>query len=189
MNNHIEAVSYAFLCVIISIYFLSDCETTFMDRPVWPCPYGESRLKNLYVTESSGKWTSQSLFDAYSFTHICHGIILFYVLYYIHGQQKYTYMIYIALAYEILWEIIENSPMIINRYRAASNISRNYAGDSIINSIGDIISMSIGFFITWYFPQHGYKVLLVNELVLYYFIGDNLLTNVYQIFFKTLQDS
>ena len=94
-------------------------------------------------------------------------------------------MIYIALFYEILWEIIENTPMIINKYRKESNISRNYAGDSIINSIGDILSMSIGFFITWYYPEHGYKLLITNELVLYYLINDNLTTNIYQIFIKT----
>ena len=186
MNNHINGLTIGFFVAVSIIYLLSDCESTFMGRPVWPCPYGENRLQNLYVTESSGTWTSQSLFDAYSCTHISHGILLFYILYVVHGYQTWDHMIYIALAYEILWELLENSPMIIERYRAASTISRNYAGDSIINSVGDVLSMSVGFIGTWYFPQHGYKVFLVNELLLYYFIRDNLLTNVYQIFFKTL---
>jgi len=152
-----------------------------MERPVWPCPYNNGRLNHLYVTEASGKWTSESLLDIYSFTHISHGIILYYVLYYFHGNKKYTSMIYVALLYEVLWEIIENSSVVINRYRTASNISRNYAGDSIINSVGDILSMSIGFFITWYYPKHGYKLFLINEIASYYLIGDNLSTNVYQI--------
>ena len=69
-----------------------------------------------------------------------------------------------------MWEIIENTPYVINRYRKASNLSRNYPGDSIINSIGDILSMSIGFIITWYYPKYGIPFLLLNELVLYYII-------------------
>ena len=79
------------------------------------------------------------------------------------------------------------TPYVINRYRKASNLSRNYPGDSIINSIGDVLSMSIGFFITWYYPKYGIILLLLNELALYYFIKDNLVTNVYQVFFKTIQ--
>ena len=96
-------------------------------------------------------------------------------------------MIYYALFYEIMWEIIENTPYIIDRYRKASNLSRNYPGDSIINSIGDVLSMSIGFIITWYYPKYGIFLLLLNELALYYVIKDNLITNVYQVFFKTIQ--
>jgi len=96
-------------------------------------------------------------------------------------------MIYYALFYEIMWEVIENTPFIINKYRKASNISRNYPGDSIINSIGDVISMGFGFIITWYYPNIGYILLILNELILYYLIKDNLLTNIYQIFFKTVK--
>jgi hypothetical protein len=184
MNNHIKGVLISFIVIIIVLYIVSDCNTSILNRPIWPCPYNENRLRNLYINESSGKWTSQSLFDIYSFTHINHGILLFYVLYYIHKKKKYTKMIYIALFYEILWETIENTPIIINKYRKESNISRNYAGDSIINSIGDICSMSVGFFITWYYPEHGYKLLITNELLLYYLINDNLMTNIYQIFIK-----
>jgi hypothetical protein len=185
-NNHMKIVHIIFFIIIIMIYILSDCKTKILNRPVWPCPYHENRLWNLYINEASGKYTSQSLFDIYSFTHISHGILLFYILYYIHGSKTYNSMIYIALCYEILWELIENTPLIINRYRRASNISRNYPGDSIINSIGDILSMSIGFYLCWYYPSYGYKLLIANELFLYYYIHDNLLTNIYQIFIKSM---
>jgi len=188
MNNHIKIIFIIFFILIVIVYLMTDCNTTIYNKPVWSCPYNDkNRLNNLYIKEESGKYTSQSLFDIYSFTHVSHGIILFYILYQLNHKNKYTYMIYIALLYEILWEIIENTPIIINRYRKASNISRDYAGDSIINSIGDILSMTIGFYIAWYYPNNGYILLIMNELILYYFIRDNLSTNIYQIFFKTLK--
>ena len=189
MNNkdHFKLISIILFIIVCIIYFTTNCKSKIFNKPIWPCPYNESRLKHLYIKESSGKYTSQSLFDIYSFTHVSHGIILFYVLYYLHNYKKYNLMIYYALFYEIMWEIIENTPMIINRYRKTSNISRNYPGDSIINSIGDVMSMSIGFMITWYYPNIGYKLLILNELILYYLIQDNLSTNIYQIFFKTVK--
>ena len=175
-----------FIVIIILLYIFTDCNTKFRNTPVWPCPYN-NRLKNIYIDKPDDKYTSLSLFDIYSFTHISHGILLFYILYYLHDYKKYNSMIYYALFYEIMWEIIENTPYIINRYRKASNLSRDYPGDSIINIIGDIISMSIGFIITWYYPKYGILFLLLNEFALYYYIKDNLITNVYQIFFKTIQ--
>ena len=93
-------------------------------------------------------------------------------------------MIYIALLFETSWEIIENTPMIINKYRKENKNSRDYPGDSIINSIGDIISMTIGFYLCWYNPNYGFIFLLLNEIGLYYYMNDNLLTNIYQIFIK-----
>ena len=186
-KNHFKIISIIFFITICLIYLLTNCKSTIFNKPIWPCPYNQNRLKNLYIKKASGKYTSQSLFDIYSFTHISHGILLFYFLYYFHGYKKYNSMIYYALFYEIMWEIIENTPYIIDRYRKASNLSRNYPGDSIINSIGDILSMTIGFYIAWYYPNNGYILLIMNELILYYFIRDNLSTNIYQIFFKTLK--
>tara|TARA_Y100000389_G_C17121689_1_gene345745 strand:+ start:53 stop:619 length:567 start_codon:yes stop_codon:yes gene_type:complete len=185
-NNHIKGVIIIFTIIVIILYNITNCKSQFNNRPIWPCPYNENRLKHIYINEASGKYTSQSLFDIYSFTHISHGILLFYILYYLNNYKIYNSMIYISLFYEILWEIIENTPMIINRYRKASNISRNYPGDSIINSIGDVISMSIGFYLCLYYPKYGFIILLFNELFLYYYIKDNLMTNIYQIFFKTI---
>ncbi len=50
----------------------------------------------------------------------------------------------IAVAFEAFWEVLENSPMIIDRYRAVT-ISWGYSGDSILNSMSDISWMVIGF--------------------------------------------
>ena len=184
MNNIIVFIFIIFFVIITSLLLFSNCNTKIYDKPIWPCPYNENRLKYLYIKEASGKYTSQSLFDIYSFTHISHGILLFYILYYLNNYKKYKYMIFIALIYETLWEIVENSPYVINKYRKNSTLSRDYHGDSIINSIGDILSMSIGFYIAWFFPKYGFIIFLINEIVLYKLINDNLLTNMYQIILK-----
>ena len=93
-------------------------------------------------------------------------------------------MIYIALLFEISWEIIENTPMIINKYRKVNKNSRDYPGDSIINSIGDIISMCIGFYLSWYNPNYGFIILVLNEIGLYYYMNDDIIMEVYQLFIQ-----
>ena len=97
-------------------------------------------------------------------------------------------MIYYSLIYsfvfEIIWEIIENTPFIIKKYRDNSKESRNYKGDSIINSIGDVMTMFIGFLIAWKYTKESVYLLVINELILYYFINDNLIKNIYNVFIK-----
>ncbi len=184
MNNHITIVFIILIGIVLFILLFTNCNKKIYNRPVWPCPYNENRLKHLYIKESSSKYTSQSLFDPYSFTHISHGILLFYILYFINGYKKYNSMIYIALLFEILWEIIENTPMIINKYRKVNKNSRDYPGDSIINSIGDIISMCIGFYLSWYNPNYGFIILVLNEIGLYYYMNDDIIMEVYQLFIQ-----
>ena len=170
------------ILLIILISFTRPCNSLLFGKPLWPCPYN-SRLKHSYISESDGKYTSQSLFDVYSFTHISHGMILFYITtllnIYLKLDDKYLFLIVVLI--EIFWEIIENSPFIINKYRSNSVVSRNYKGDSIINSVGDIFSMIIGYIIAYNIPKISFLLLILNEVILYYMIKDNLLTNILQI--------
>lgn len=175
-----------FILLFFMLFLMTNCQSKLLGKPVWPCPYNENRLRHIYVSESSGKYTSQSVLDPYSLTHVSHGILLFYILYLLHDFQTYSSMIYIAIIYEVLWEIIENTPFIIRRYREQSTQSREYHGDSIVNSLGDIFSMTLGFFLAWTFPRYGILCFIFNEMILYHTIGDNLLTNIYQLFIKPL---
>lgn len=123
---------------------------------------------------------SQHLFDWYAFTHVLHGLAIYFILWVIDRKKKLNIKTKFLIAVGIAagWEILENSPMIIDRYRAAT-ISLNYYGDSIINSIGDVISMSLGFWFAhkmkiWY----SIVLFILIESVLAYIIRDNLTINI-----------
>jgi hypothetical protein len=94
---------------------------------------------------------SQRFLDPYSYSHIGHGILFFFVLWIIAKPLTLDVRYLIALLLEATWELLENSPFIINRYREAT-ISLGYCGDSIFNSLSDILMMSLGFFLAWRIP-------------------------------------
>lgn len=128
----------------------------------------------------NGSGDSQHLFDWYSFTHVLHGLLWYFALWLVDRKKKLSigakFLIAVGLAAG--WEVLENSPMIIDRYRAAT-FSLNYYGDSIINSIGDVISMAIGFIFAWKTKPWMSVVLFVAlETFLAIVIRDNLTINI-----------
>ena len=166
--------------MIILLYILTDCDTKLNDRQIWPCPHND-RLKYIYIDKPDDKYTSLSLFDIYSFTHISHGLILFMILNYIYGKKDIN-MIYFVIGWGILWEIVENTDYVLAKYRRNNRYQRNYIGDSIINSIGDILCCFIGFTIAYNYPNYSFPLLIISEVLLYLKMKDNLLTNTIQIF-------
>jgi len=87
---------------------------------------------------------SQRLADPYSFSHVTHGILFCGFLWLVARKLPLRHRYLAALLLEAGWELLENSPLIINRYREAT-IALGYVGDSIMNSLSDIIMMSLGF--------------------------------------------
>ncbi len=121
---------------------------------------------------------SQHLFDAYSLSHVLHGVLFFGILWLFRSQLSLNIRAGIAAAIEIGWEMLENSPIIINRYREAT-VSLGYTGDSIANSLGDIISFIFGFYLArklglW----RSVAIFLVVELAMLWMIRDNLALNI-----------
>jgi hypothetical protein len=121
---------------------------------------------------------SQHLCDAYSLSHVLHGILFFGVLWLFRRRLSLNARAVIASAIEIGWEMLENSPIVINRYRAAT-VSLGYTGDSIINSLGDIASFVLGFYLArklglW----KSVALFLVVELLMLWLMRDNLMLNV-----------
>ena len=129
---------------------------------------------------------SQQLFDPYTFTHVIHGIAFYLILWGLFRKKlSPVQRLLLAIGIEGTWEIIENTDYVINRYREAT-ISLDYYGDSIFNSIGDIISMAIGFIMAWKLPKKIIVAAIVLiELGLLYFIRDNLTINMIMLIHPT----
>jgi hypothetical protein len=145
---------------------------------VWWCELGGWSPVSIVVQSPHN---SQHVFDAYSLSHLLHGLIFFGVFWLFRNRMSFGWRLVAATAIEIVWEMMENSPIIINRYRAAT-ISLGYEGDSIINSIGDVFSYLIGFWIaaklSW---KWSVAIFSVVELAMLWLIRDNLALNVLQL--------
>ncbi len=121
---------------------------------------------------------SQRVADAYSFSHIAHGIIFFGFLWLVGRRFSIGARFLIATAIEAGWELLENSPIIINRYREAT-MALGYAGDSILNSVSDIGMMALGFLLAWRLPVWlTVAILVAMEAGCAIWIRDNLTLNV-----------
>ncbi|MFN8706015.1 MAG: DUF2585 family protein [Planctomyces sp.] len=126
---------------------------------------------------------SQHLIDPYSLTHVLHGVILWGILSLSLSRQRPQVLFCLAMAIEALWEIVENSPIVIDRYRTVT-ISLDYTGDSIVNSLGDLASCAIGYLIAVRLQIVRSTLLFAAcELLLLVTIRDCLVLNVVMLLF------
>lgn len=145
-----------------------------MGQPLW-CKCGGLSPWSWDIWSSHN---SQHFIDPYSFTHVLHGVILCGVLCWLSRGVPETTRFLVAVVLEASWEILENTPTIIERYRAAT-ISKDYFGDSIMNSVGDLIACIAGYLLA---GRLGFRASLVffllTEMILLLTIRDSLLLNV-----------
>jgi hypothetical protein len=125
---------------------------------------------------------SQHLTDWYTPSHVIHGFLFYmgaWIVGWLRGKRlPVGVALLLALGLECTWEIVENTNMVIERYRA-TNIALDYYGDSVINSVSDIAAMTIGFWLARVWPVWlTVAVALVMEVAVGYWIRDNLLLNV-----------
>jgi hypothetical protein len=139
------------------------------------CTCGKVKLWTGVV---NGPENSQMVADWYSLSHIVHGLLFYGGLWLVARQWPRSWRLVTATLIEAGWEVLENSPVIIERYRAAT-ISLGYTGDSILNSMGDIGFMMIGFTLAGRLPARiGIALGLALELISLVAIRDNLALNV-----------
>ena len=140
------------------------------------CTCGEVRLWG-----PVGAMQSQMLADWYSPSHIVHGFLFYAALHFAARSWPVERRFLVALLVETAWEVAENTPAVIDRYREAT-IALGYSGDSILNNLSDIAMMAVGFLAARRFPLWAsVAIVVLLELVPLLVIRDNLVLNVWML--------
>ncbi len=141
--------------------------------PICACGYVK-----LWHGETMSSENSQHLSDWYTPSHIIHGLLFYGALWLVARRLSAGWRLLIATLIEAGWEILENSPIIIDRYRAVT-ISLDYYGDSVINSVADILAMMVGFWIARKAPLWvSVALILFLEILTTWLIRDGLALNI-----------
>ena len=170
-RDHIKPKHVATIAAIIAV-----CAAILYTMGRLPiCKCGTVKLWHGVVQSAEN---SQHFADWYSFTHILHGLVFYAALRWLLPRWSIGHLAIAATVIEGAWEVVENTPLIMDRYRAAT-ISLDYYGDSIVNSVGDILAMLAGFWLAARLPVGLSVVLyLAIEIMLAIVIRDNLLLNI-----------
>jgi hypothetical protein len=144
------------------------------------CTCGTIKLWNGIVT---GPENSQQLTDWYTYTHIIHGFGFYLFTWLVMPRVSLVLRFALAIGLEASWEIIENMPFIIGRYRQLA-IARGYYGDSVVNSVSDTIAATVGFVLARMLPTWSVVALAIAmELFVGFMIHDNLTLNIIQLIY------
>jgi hypothetical protein len=142
------------------------------------CTCGTAQL---WVGERDSAKTSQMLADWYSLSHVVHGLLFYGIFWLLARRWPVEWRFLIALLVEAAWEVTENTPFVIDRYRATT-AALGYSGDSVINSLSDIAMMALGFLLARKLPVWAALVLvLALEVIPLFTIRDNLTLNLWQL--------
>jgi hypothetical protein len=175
----VTRLSRRYLAASLAVFLLAGMILLAMGRvPICKCGYVKAWHGIVVSSENS-----QHLSDWYTFSHIIHGFA-FYLLFWAIGRRfgwPLGLRLLLAVVLESAWEIFENTPLIINRYRAQT-IALDYYGDSVLNSLADIAAMTAGFLLAARLPVAVIVALTVAmELFVGYWIRDNLALNIIQL--------
>ena len=136
---------------------------------------------DLWVNSAASPRTSQMLADWYAPSHVIHGFIFYALLTWAFRRWSVERRFLAATLIEAAWEIAENSPVIIDRYREAT-VAVGYTGDSVLNSVSDIAMMGLGFWLARKLPVWAsVAAVIVLELAALLVIRDNLTLNIWML--------
>lgn len=148
---------------------------------LWWCKLGDYAI---YINEAwNSSHTSQHFLDPYTFTHVLHGVMFFWLAKLLFPRLSSAWQFFISIFVEAAWEVLENTNYIIDKYRE-NTASLDYFGDSILNSVGDLLACALGLWIA--FKLGWWKSLiffLLVEIVLLLWIRDGLLLNILMLIY------
>ena len=164
----------------IAAAFVATAILLHLEGRLWICSCGKVQVWAGKVCSSDN---SQHFLDPYSFSHVLHGFLFFWLIAWLLPRLKPNSQLMLAVAVEALWEVFENTNFIINRYRSET-AALGYNGDTVVNSFGDIFCCLMGFMIArrlgW---RRSLLVFAVLELVLIIWIRDSLLLEILMLVF------
>ena len=167
-----RTAAWAFLIIALA----AAIELAMGRHPICTCGTLE-----LWVGARDSPKTSQMLADWYSLSHIVHGLLFYALLWLSIRRSPVAWRFLAALLIEVSWEVIENTPFVIDRYRETAT-ALGYSGDSVINSVSDMLMMCIGFLAARKLPVWSSVLLLIGlEVVPLLVIRDNLTLNVWNL--------
>jgi hypothetical protein len=166
------------LAAVAAAYVAAFVVLVAMGRPILGPPgFG------FWVWDIWSPANSQYIVDPYSFSHIIHGFAFYGLLHLAAPRLAWDRRLLVAVILEAAWEVLENSPIIINRYRQAT-IAQGYEGDSVMNSMSDLAMMTLGFLAAgkakvW----QSLAAIAVMELGCLALFRDNLALNIVMLVF------
>ena len=164
--------------LIVLIFVATALQLRFQGR-LWWCGCRSS----IWTSEAWSSLTSQTFLDPYSFTHLLHGflfagLLLLLFRFVLKKDVPSSWRLAIAMVFEALWEILENTNAVIDRYREAT-AALGYHGDSVVNSLGDMLCCGAGLMIArklgW---LRSLPIFIATEIVLLFWIRDSLIVEI-----------
>jgi uncharacterized protein DUF2585 len=141
----------------------------------WICACGSVRF---WISDTCSSDNSQHFLDPYAFTHVLHGFTFYWLVASVVPRLRSNWQLLLAIALEAAWEVFENTNFVIERYRSVT-AALGYTGDTVVNSLGDILCCLVGFLIA---QRLGFRravlAFLALELVLILWIRDSLLLEI-----------
>ena len=163
-------------CLVIGILMIA--ATAVILLAMGRIPFCDCGYVLLWTPADDLAGSSQHIADWYTLSHIIHGFLFYWLLWVLLRKHSVCERALGAIFLEAAWEIAENSPWIIDRYREAT-IAVGYTGDSVLNSVFDILWMLLGFFFAWRLPVWvTVLTAVIFELLALWVIRDNLTLNV-----------
>lgn len=160
--------------------FLATAILLRLEGRLWICSCGNLQIWAGRVCSSDN---SQHFLDPYSFTHVLHGFLFFWLIAWLTPRLKASWQLALAVAVEALWEVFENTNFIIDRYRSVT-AALGYTGDTVVNSFGDILCCLVGFMIARRLGlRRSLIVFAAFELLLILWIKDSLLLEILMLVF------